>query len=68
MADAIETECSKCSKKQLEGSQFITQYIIENKPEIWSAIEEKYNPSGSYKRKYLEIKSSEVKAEPLFDN
>ncbi|CAG9860084.1 unnamed protein product [Phyllotreta striolata] len=65
MPDAIETDCSKCSEKQKEGSDFIMKYLIDNKPEYWNPLQEKYDPTGSYKTRYFESKKQEVKVEPI---
>ncbi|XP_028141528.1 ejaculatory bulb-specific protein 3-like [Diabrotica virgifera virgifera] len=65
MPDAIETDCSKCSDKQKEGSEYIIRYLIDNKPEYWNPLQEKYDPSGTYKQRYLESKKEEVKVEPI---
>jgi hypothetical protein len=65
MPDAIETDCSKCSEKQKEGSDFIMEYLIDHKPEYWEALEVKYDPDGAYKRRYLEAKRNEVRAEAV---
>lgn len=65
MPDAIETDCAKCSQKQKEGSDIIIKYLIDNKPEYWKPLEQKYDPSGSYKKKYLEAKNNEVIIKPL---
>lgn len=67
MPDAIETDCSKCSEKQKDGSEIIMRYLIDNKPEYWNPLQEKYDPTGSYKKKYLEEKNSEVVVKPLRD-
>lgn len=65
MPDAIETDCIKCSEKQKEGSEIIMKYLIDNKPEYWDPLQEKYDPSGTYKQRYLEQKKSEVSVKPL---
>ncbi|KAI7815311.1 chemosensory protein [Rhyzopertha dominica] len=65
MPDAIESDCSKCSEKQKEGSEKMIRYLIDNKPEYWNPLQEKYDPTGSYKKRYLESKNAEVTAKPL---
>nr|UYB94427.1 chemosensory protein 3 [Lytta caraganae] len=66
MPDAIATNCSKCSEKQKEGSDFIMKFLIDNKPEYWTKLEDKYDPSGSYKKQYLESKNNDdVDIEPV---
>nr|WJJ63300.1 chemosensory protein 15 [Pachyrhinus yasumatsui] len=65
MPDAIATDCSKCSEKQQQGSEIIIRYLIDNKPDYWNPLEEKYDPSGSYKKRYFDGKKAEVKVEPV---
>lgn len=65
MPDAIESDCSKCSEKQKEGSEKMIRYLIDNKPEYWNPLQEKYDPTGSYKKRYLESKNAEVTAKPI---
>lgn len=65
MPDAIETDCSKCSEKQKEGSEIIMRHLIDNKPDFWEPLQKKYDPSGSYKKRYLEAKKAEVHVEPV---
>lgn len=65
MPDAIETDCSKCSEKQKIGSEKIMNYLIDNKPDYWTELEEKYDPTGAYRKKYLESKSNDVHIKPL---
>uniref|UniRef100_A0A8D9A9E6 Ejaculatory bulb-specific protein 3 n=1 Tax=Cacopsylla melanoneura TaxID=428564 RepID=A0A8D9A9E6_9HEMI len=52
LPDALENGCKSCSEKQKEGSEVIIKHLIDNKPEMWTALEKKYDPSGSYKSKY----------------
>lgn len=65
MPDAIETDCSKCSEKQKEGSEYMMRYLIDNKPDYWNPLQEKYDPTGTYKKRYFESKKQEVKVEPI---
>nr|AEE62514.1 unknown [Dendroctonus ponderosae] len=64
MPDAIETDCSKCSDKQREGSEAMMRFLIDNKPEYWNPLQEKYDPTGSYKKRYLDAKRAEVAIQP----
>lgn len=57
MPDAIQTDCSKCSEKQKEGSEKIVHFLIDNKPEYWKPLQEKYDPNGNYTTEYRKSKS-----------
>ncbi|XP_046398045.1 ejaculatory bulb-specific protein 3-like [Ischnura elegans] len=50
--DALQTECSKCSEKQKEKSHKVIRHLIENKPDMWSQLEAKWDPTGEYRKKY----------------
>nr|AKW47180.1 chemosensory protein 4 [Chrysopa pallens]ANJ05012.1 chemosensory protein 5 [Chrysopa pallens] len=54
--DAIETNCTKCSQTQREGSQKVMYFLIDNEKEAWAQLEKKYDPTGSYKKRYLASK------------
>nr|ADX96028.1 chemosensory protein CSP1 [Holotrichia oblita] len=56
MPDAIQNDCSKCSDKQKEGSDKLILYLINNKPEYWQLLEEKYDPTGENTKKFIEFK------------
>nr|QYL00058.1 CSP1 [Eupeodes corollae] len=63
LPDALKTGCSKCSDKQRAGTERVLKFIIENKPEQWKALQEKYDPDGVYFKKYEnEAKQLGVKA------
>nr|QID89965.1 chemosensory protein [Agrilus zanthoxylumi]QTJ02339.1 chemosensory protein [Agrilus zanthoxylumi] len=52
LPDALNTRCSKCSEKQKEGTQRVVEYLIKNKPDWWKNLENKYDPSGNYRKNY----------------
>lgn len=56
LPDAIETDCSKCTEKQKEGSNKVMHFIIDNRPDDWQRLEQVYDPSGNYRMNYLNSK------------
>ncbi|XP_030749781.1 ejaculatory bulb-specific protein 3-like [Sitophilus oryzae] len=60
MPDAITSGCSKCSEKQKEKSEIMIAYLIDNKPDYWTPLQEKYDPTGDYRKHYLESKNSDT--------
>nr|ARO70316.1 Chemosensory protein 12 [Dendrolimus punctatus] len=66
LPDAIDNGCKKCTQKQREGADEVMHYIIDNRPEDWTKLEDKYQSDGSYKRKYLA--SKQVMGEPEDNN
>ncbi|GJQ66507.1 hypothetical protein Trydic_g4498 [Trypoxylus dichotomus] len=59
LPDALQTNCSKCSERQQEGSKTILKFLIDNEPEIWQELEAKYDPEGIYARKYKDRANKE---------
>ncbi len=58
LPDAIDSNCSKCTEKQKNGSTKVMRYIIDNRPEDWKYLESKYDPQGNYKKSYLDEKQN----------
>ncbi|XP_067004282.2 ejaculatory bulb-specific protein 3 [Anabrus simplex] len=52
--DALTNECAKCTEKQKNGTEKVIRFLIDNKPDIWQKLEAKYDPDGTYKKKYQE--------------
>ena len=63
MPDAIETDCSKCTEKQRHGSEKVMHYLIDNKPNDWTKLEQMYDSEGTYRTGYLKQKASDEKKE-----
>ncbi|XP_075158714.1 antennal protein 10 isoform X1 [Haematobia irritans] len=53
LPDAIATDCAKCTEKQKYGSDKVTRYLIDNRPEDWERLEKIYDPEGTYRKAYL---------------
>jgi len=52
LPDALKTHCSKCSEKQQAGTDKVIRFLIENKPEQWEVLQEKYDPEHVYLNQY----------------
>ncbi|KAL1459677.1 hypothetical protein WDU94_011634 [Cyamophila willieti] len=52
--DAIATGCAECSEKQKANGKKIVKFLMEKKPEDWKAVEAKYDPDGTFRKKYEE--------------
>ncbi|KAL0123387.1 hypothetical protein PUN28_005729 [Cardiocondyla obscurior] len=59
LPDALEHDCAKCSETQKNAADKISHHLIDNKPDDWKLLEDKYDPTGAYRRRYLENKSRE---------
>ncbi|CAG9763968.1 unnamed protein product [Ceutorhynchus assimilis] len=62
LPDALENDCSKCSSKQRDGAKKVIHYLIEHKREQWNELAAKYDPNGTYMKKYeAEAKKENIK-------
>ncbi|XP_029178429.1 uncharacterized protein LOC114946168 [Nylanderia fulva] len=59
LPDALEHDCAGCSEIQKNAADKISHHLIDNKPDDWKLLEDKYDPTGAYRRRYLENKSKE---------
>ncbi|XP_045501651.1 ejaculatory bulb-specific protein 3-like [Colias croceus] len=57
LPDAIQNDCKKCTERQKNGADKVMQFIIDNRPEDWKKLEEKFNPDGSYRLQYITRKN-----------
>lgn len=53
LPDAIQSDCSKCTEKQKIGADKVTHYLIDNKPDEWEKLADKFDKDDEYKTKYL---------------
>ncbi|KAF4524966.1 hypothetical protein B566_EDAN014483 [Ephemera danica] len=51
LPDALESDCSKCTEKQREGSDRVIEHIIRNEPEKWKQLQAKFDPENKYESK-----------------
>uniref|UniRef100_A0A1A9X5P8 Uncharacterized protein n=1 Tax=Glossina brevipalpis TaxID=37001 RepID=A0A1A9X5P8_9MUSC len=63
--DAMATDCSKCTPKQKYGSEKVTHFLIDNRPEDWKRLEKIYDPAGTYRIAYLARKSEQQEKDLL---
>lgn len=52
LPDALQTNCSKCSDRQRQGTDRVVRYLIDNKPDQWEVLRKKYDPNNVYANKY----------------
>ncbi|XP_053673527.1 uncharacterized protein LOC128723787 [Anopheles nili] len=58
LPDALMSDCAKCSEKQRIGSDKVIKFIIANRPDDFTILEQLYDPTGEYRRKYLQSDGS----------
>nr|WJJ63289.1 chemosensory protein 3 [Pachyrhinus yasumatsui] len=54
LPDALENNCSKCNETQRNGARKVIHFLIDNKRSWWNELSAKYDPDGSYLKKYEE--------------
>ncbi|XP_012153654.1 chemosensory protein 3 [Megachile rotundata] len=52
LPDALETECKKCTEKQREVTKKVIKHLVNNKPEMWQKLVDKYDPEKKYRVKF----------------
>ena len=50
--DALQTECIKCSEVQKKQAGHVMSFIQLNHPDMWEAILNKFDPEGTFRKKY----------------
>lgn len=50
--DALLTECLKCSEVQKRQAGKVMAFIQLHHPDMWEAILSKYDPEGTFRKKY----------------
>ncbi|XP_041777829.1 ejaculatory bulb-specific protein 3-like [Anopheles merus] len=54
LPDALMSDCVKCSEKQRIGSDKVIKFIVANRPDDFAILEQLYDPTGEYRRKYMQ--------------
>uniref|UniRef100_A0A182SQ39 Uncharacterized protein n=1 Tax=Anopheles maculatus TaxID=74869 RepID=A0A182SQ39_9DIPT len=54
LPDALMSDCAKCSEKQRVGSDKVIKFIVANRPDDFAILEQLYDPTGEYRRKYMQ--------------
>ncbi|XP_055542312.1 ejaculatory bulb-specific protein 3-like [Wyeomyia smithii] len=55
LPDALETGCSKCTDKQREFAVKAINFLIEKRPDEWTALKAKYDPENKLSEKLRDI-------------
>ena len=50
--DALLTECNKCSEIQKKHAGNVMSFVQLYHPDMWEAILTKYDPEGTFRKKY----------------
>lgn len=50
--DALETGCQKCTEAQINGATVVIEHLIKKERDIWKQLTDKYDPQGSWRKKY----------------
>ncbi|XP_059060880.1 allergen Tha p 1-like [Achroia grisella] len=50
--EALEDYCSRCTDTQRDGTRRVIAHLINNEPEYWRELSDKYDKDHKYVRKY----------------
>lgn len=54
ITDALETDCKKCSEKQLQGVRKVFRFLFDEHRNYYDELKQKYDPENKYIQKYGE--------------
>lgn len=52
LPDALEHECSKCTKKQKDSSDKVVKFLVNKRPDLWKQLATKFDPQDIYQKRY----------------
>lgn len=52
--EALETHCAKCTEKQEKSINIVLKHLINQEPDYWKQLCDKYDPEGKYAKIYEE--------------
>jgi len=59
LPEALRTKCGRCSTRQKEGALKVIRKLYYSYPNHYSALREKWDPSGEYHRRFLQYLQEE---------
>lgn len=68
LPDALATDCSSCSEAQKRISDRLSHHLIDHRPDDWDLLEQKYDPTGDYRTRYLHSQDMDKLAEDTTKN
>lgn len=51
----LKTGCDSCTENEKRTSKKVILHLQQKKPNDWKQIEQKYDPTGEYARKYRKL-------------
>ncbi|KAL0123389.1 hypothetical protein PUN28_005731 [Cardiocondyla obscurior] len=59
ITEGLETECAKCSENQKKTVRKVIRFLIKNKNDMWTQLKAKYDPNGTFAKKYEDMAKNE---------
>ncbi|CAB3370580.1 Hypothetical predicted protein [Cloeon dipterum] len=50
--EALKSDCARCTERQKVQAGKVIIYLLENRPEWWKELIEKYDPDGTVRKRY----------------
>lgn len=51
--EALKNRCKDCTEKQKKDAEKIMLFMKENKKDMWKQLEDKFDPQGIYRQRYI---------------
>jgi hypothetical protein len=51
----LKSGCDSCTENERRASKKVVLHLQQKKPNEWKQIEQKYDPTGEYARKYRKL-------------
>nr|AYC12351.1 chemosensory protein 6 [Clostera restitura] len=55
LPEVLETHCAKCTKRQKQLGQQLTQGVKKNHPTMWDELVAHYDPNGKYQDAFKDL-------------
>lgn len=59
LADALATDCGKCSEKQKNGAKKVIKFLYDHHKDNYEELKTKYDPDNKYIEKYRDLAAKE---------
>lgn len=52
LPQVLKSGCNNCSEKERRNSRKVIQHLLDKKPQEWSKLEKKYDPTGEFTKEF----------------
>jgi len=62
LPDALQTDCAKCTSKQIEIVRRASKHLMEKRPADWEKLQQKFDPESKYQETFARFLKEETAA------